>query len=951
VPFTSEVFVKRRFLGWDRPALPSAVDEMIKDYAPDDRLDLGKLVVVVPGQRAGRRLRELLVDAASERNLLLTPPRVVTEGQLPELLYKPAMPFAPPLVRRLAWGAALAALASKVREALVPQSPAENDAVRWLRLGDIVGGLDEELAADGCTIDTLLREAAQIEGFADQARWEALHHVRAVYHAKLAELGACDKFAARQAAIEAHAIRFDKNIILLGMVDLNTVVKSMLTHVADCVTAFVIAPESHADSFDAFGTLDAAAWKSKPTPLLDSHLLFADGPEDQAETAAQWLADLDGEFAVEDVVIGIPDPKLVPCVRRRLQRAGVETRWLESRTIADSAPYRFLEAACQYATHPRYEDFAALVRHPDVEAWLVRANCEIKLFRLDKFYGDHLPERLEPDSLGEASDLRAALTRVNRLLPLTSARRGLREWAKDFRAALQEIYGSRLLELSSETDREFQVVLVAMAEAFKSMGEIPDTLESEYTAAEAFAIAVEPCAREPLPPRNSHGAVELLGWLELPLDDAAAALVTTLNDGFVPSAAGSDAFLPDTLRQRLSLECNDRRFARDAYATTVLAHTKRKLTCLVARRDNEHNPLQPSRLLFAGCETAELVNRLNRWRKAGEVAPIEPLSRDDVASPFCVPKPRKRQPKRQEFRVTEFRDFLACPYRYYLRHIEDLSAVDDTARELDGGSFGSLIHNVLAEWGGDLKKRSCRDVDALSMELVQGLDAQIELNFAESRPVVLLQREQARRRLRSFAQRQVALVNEGWSVVYTEPHGKQSRSLHASWEIDGEPVTLIGRIDRIDYHEADNIVRIIDYKTSDNPMTPEKAHRTKERWIDLQLPLYRHLWRRVVSESVKENATVELCYFQIPKDTNAVALVTAKWDAGVLETADEMARSAIRKIRAEEFVAPDSQSSDGVKAECGKPVRPAPKYFEEYSAICLDNSYAPGLEEDEEVST
>lgn len=67
---------------------------------------------------------------------------------------------------------------------------------------------------------------------------------------------------------------------------------------------------------------------------------------------------------------------------------------------------------------------------------------------------------------------------------------------------------------------------------------------------------------EPVPPEPTSDAVELLGWLELPLDDTQAAIVTSFNEGFVPTSLNSDLFLPNGLRRRLGLNDNARRYAR-----------------------------------------------------------------------------------------------------------------------------------------------------------------------------------------------------------------------------------------------------------------------------------------------------------------------------------------------------------------------------------------------------
>src|SRR5262245_49952542 len=99
--------IRREFLGWDRPALPEAACRLMTRYRQGATLDLGRVIVVVPGQRAGRRFLEILAYRAQDERLLLTPPRVVTEGKLPDLLYLAKKPFASELVQDLAWARTL----------------------------------------------------------------------------------------------------------------------------------------------------------------------------------------------------------------------------------------------------------------------------------------------------------------------------------------------------------------------------------------------------------------------------------------------------------------------------------------------------------------------------------------------------------------------------------------------------------------------------------------------------------------------------------------------------------------------------------------------------------------------------------------------------------------------------------------------------------------------------
>ena len=65
---------------------------------------------------------------------------------------------------------------------------------------------------------------------------------------------------------------------------------------------------------------------------------------------------------------------------------------------------------------------------------------------------------------------------------------------------------------------------------------------------------------------------------------------------------------------------------------------------------------------------------------------------------------------------------------------------------------------------------------------------------------------------------------------------------------DDGPISLIGRIDRIDVNERTGEVAVLDYKSSDSAKSPDQVPSSRSgcstrRWIDFQLPLYRYLVR------------------------------------------------------------------------------------------------------------
>jgi hypothetical protein len=279
--------------------------------------------------------------------------------------------------------------------------------------------------------------------------------------------------------------------------------------------------------------------------------------------------------------------------------------------------------------------------------------------------------------------------------------------------------------------------------------------------------------------------------------------------------------------------------------------------------------------------------------------------------------------------VTEFRDYLACPYRYYLRHCLNLAALEDRAEELDGRAFGSLAHEVLGQFGRGPAAGST-DAETIARSLDEGLARVLKkLYGGKPRSSVRIQAEQLCARLDRFARWQAAWAEQGWRIEHVEQGPPVEQ---ATLDVDGRPIGLRGRIDRIDVNEATGERIVLDYKTSDRVEPPERSHRKKSAWVDLQLPLYRHLARGLGIEG-----PVALGYIALPKDVERIGLLEAAWTEAELRDADETARQVVRDIRGGRF---------------WPPADTPPAFSEEFSAICQDSRFdaAPDEEDDEEAA-
>lgn len=917
--------IRKAFLDPSQPALVAAADYLLAGFTSHSAADLSNLVVVVPGGRAGRRLLEILVDRCEAAEVIFTPPQITTVGQLPELLYQAKRPFADDLVQQLAWADALRKSDRNRLLAVVAQPPADEDTARWLELGRLVQEQHRELASDGLNFADVVRRGAALDGFREEDRWRVLADIQRAYLATLDGLGLWDRQTARLFAIEHRECHSDRPIVLIAGADLNQSLRQMLDQVAQHVTALIYAPESWSERFDSHGCLIPAIWQQVVLDIPENCLVSTDDPADQADAVVRRIAQLDGRFRAEEITIGLPDERLVPQLVRQLNECQVPNRYGPGMPLSGSAVYRLLADLGSLLETKRYAEFAAIVRNPDIEAWLLNDGVRpgwVEL--LDEYFNDHLPTRIDGTWLGGGETslvLSAVYERIKRLTaPLTGPARTLEQWLPAIGRVVREVYGARTFDLENAADRTAWKAGSAVQDALGELARIPAALMPVMSAAESLELLLDRLRSQQLAPAASDAAIELVGWLELPLDDAPALIVTSFNEGFVPSSINADLFLPGALRTALGLDDNARRYARDAYAVSTLLVPWRETTFLVARRNQDSDPLAPSRLLFAARPETVARRALRFFGSAKAPAARPPLAggltatRRDFA--FDVPRPQPLDEPLARMSVTSFASYLACPYRFYLTRVVGLSSINDDATELDGAAFGSLAHQVLEQFGRR-EQRDSDDADTIADTLNYLLNQQVARQFGKHPgAAVLIQVEQLRLRLRALAQWQADRRAGGWRIEHAELSFSENPG---PFLVDGEPMLLTGRIDRIDVHEQTGERQILDYKTSDGGDKPDQTHRKSGAWVDLQLPLYRHLARGLGIDQ-----PVGLGFILLPKSSADVGLALAPWTDPELADADETAREVVRQVRQQQF---------------WPPKEPPPAFSEELASICLDGVF------------
>lgn len=960
----------RVFLGLQQPPLISAISWLLENYQSENAggrtFDLSQVIIVLPTLRSQQRLLQLLVQAAESHEVFFTPPTITSLGQLPEFLYVAEKQLATDLAQQIAWSKAVEQSSLEEIKCLTGRAEVE-DLQDWLPLATLVSKLHTRLANDIWSFSSVAREVQMVKGFLKEeaSRWTALAAIQKRYYKILDEVDLWDRQAARNYAaaglMKVNEIRCetDKQIVLIGTADLNRSISEMLRQILtgdeNQVRVLVAAPESLAHRFNKLGSLMTEQWLDSKIELTDSQILFVDQPADQADAAAHYISHLASEFTTDEITIGVPDPTVIPQLQRSLNAIDVPHRDLAGRPLAETGPVRLMTACRDYLETESYDAFTALVRHPDVFRWLCgQVDGNAWLHDLDVYQNNNLPGRISltagqpfgsPGAIKEdfdpsdesakkrAAKRSAAVGLLNRLhqqigqllTPLMGEPIGqvkpIAHWTRPWSQILIAIYGKRLLDKRDPSDLQTIKACDAIYSALGNQKQVPVAFGTEATASEALDWAIEAATEHRVVAPPVPDAVELAGWLDLTLDDVPVMVVTSMNDEHVPTSEIGHQFLPNELCKELKILDNDRRYARDAYALTVLASVRENLLLISGRRDGDGEPKKPSRLLFTDPQTSA------RRAKAFFSYAGKPESRlwicDEHPFPtdqqFEIPIPSQTHIP-PNLSVTKFRDFIQCPYRFYLKHIMKLESADDDWRELSGGTFGDLTHNVLESFGKSDVVEST-DVARVFEFLNEQLNEYVKARFSGSRlPAVRIQVEQLRLRLERFAVMQAEHRKAGWRIVSTEEH------LFHEFDVDGSPFFINGKIDRVDQHEITGQVAVWDYKSSDKGDSPDQVHYSKRKreWKDLQLPLYRHLVKEVNAVAGADFSNVATGYILLPKKLDDVGFCRAEFTVEQLEHADETARQIIRKIRDGDFL-PKSRNP--------------PKYSEEFSAICQDNVF------------
>lgn len=303
------------------------------------------------------------------------------------------------------------------------------------------------------------------------------------------------------------------------------------------------------------------------------------------------------------------------------------------------------------------------------------------------------------------------------------------------------------------------------------------------------------------------------------LRDFDAAILLGADAGHLPPATGGGVF-NDQIRSELGLPGTAQQHAELRTALSdILSHIPRVLLTWQARIEGEPNPVSPWLEVLDGFHRLAWGESLRQTAQATAPAPPQP------APPAAIWPAPGRLPAR--ISASAWQSLVACPYRFFARHILELAEEEAVPEEIEKRDYGERVHTILYAF----HTLHPRLTDASRETLVEDLACIGREAFAPLRHrsyLTLGWQLRWERRLPSYVD--WALEREANGYRWQAGEVRLSRNLSLP---NGGEVVLYGRLDRVDAGPCGQAV--LDYKARSRDSLRRSLQRPVE---DVQLPFY-----------------------------------------------------------------------------------------------------------------
>ena len=306
--------------------------------------------------------------------------------------------------------------------------------------------------------------------------------------------------------------------------------------------------------------------------------------------------------------------------------------------------------------------------------------------------------------------------------------------------------------------------------------------------------------------------LQIMGVLESRCLDFENVIITSVNEGTLPSGQKGNSFIPYDLKIEANLPTFKEKDAIYAYHFYRLLQRCKTANLIYNTQVDELNSGEKSRFLqqleLRPHPNHNTISNIVTTESVNNFSAIQEVDKDHTILD------KLKVLAKNGFSPSALATYLRDPLVYYERYILGVQESDKIEEEVAANTLGTIIHEVLCNFYTPLEGKIVNEQDIKFM--LNHLDDEVSKEFKKNYSNVqithginLLSYEAAKQFLSKFLQSELKLIKEGNELVIVNVEKKYKTPIKIP-SLDF-PIYIKGTVDRVD--RLNGKLRIVDYKT------------------------------------------------------------------------------------------------------------------------------------------
>jgi len=305
--------------------------------------------------------------------------------------------------------------------------------------------------------------------------------------------------------------------------------------------------------------------------------------------------------------------------------------------------------------------------------------------------------------------------------------------------------------------------------------------------------------------------LQLMGMLESRVLDFETVIISSVNEGILPSGKSNNSFIPFDVKIENNLPTYKEKDAVYTYHFFRLLQRAKNVFILYNTEPDAFNGGEKSR--FITQLEIEGVHKI-KYGLVSPNVPVQTPSLNKINKSELVMN-RIKEVAEKSFSPSSLTSYIRNPLDFYFQKILRVKQYEDVEETVASKTLGTVVHNTLEDFYKPLVGEFLT-VETLQ-ELKPKIDKTVTYHFKDiykegdlksGKNLIIF--EIAKRYVLNFLNLEIADVKEGNQIKILEIESDDNRVKLEIPELDF-PVYLTGKVDRVDKYNS--VTRIIDYKT------------------------------------------------------------------------------------------------------------------------------------------